>query len=357
VTIYIDLNGNSELDGDEPHTVTMEDDPATDFDESGLYWLEDLRPDTYVIREVVPDGFVQTFPTNGGEHMVAVESGDIAEGIDFGNQEILPASVHGVKWLDSNGDGLRQAEEPGIPGVTIYVDSNDNGVLDDDEPRTETMVDDPETDFDETGLYWLEGLRPGTKVIREVVPDGFLQTFPIDPDAHVVELESGDIVEEIDFGNQPGASVHGLKWLDVNGDGIRDPDEPGLAGVTIYSDLNDNSVLDDDEPHTATMADDPETDLDESGRYWLGGLEPGSLLIREVVPDGFTQTFPADPGSHMVDVGSGDLVDGIDFGNQQEGHKLSLCHNGHVINVDFHSLPAHLRHGDWVVVDGNSCSR
>jgi protocatechuate 3,4-dioxygenase beta subunit len=355
VTIYIDLNDNSAFDEGEPHALTMEDDPATDLDESGLYWLEGLRPGRHVIREVVPDGFMQTFPINGGEHVVELASGDIVEGLNFGNEEILPASVHGAKWSDSNGDGLRQADEPGIPGVTIYVDTNDNGVLDEDEPRTVTMEDDPETDLDETGLYWLEGLRPGAKVIREVVPDGFRQTFPTDPDAHLVELGSGEVLEGLDFGNQETAWVHGSKWLDVNGDGIRDPDEPGIPGVIIYADLNENAELDEDEPRTRTMRDNPETTSDENGQYWFTGLLPGAMLIREVVPDGFVQTFPADPDFYMVELASGESIEGLDFGNALEGHKLSLCHNGHSINVDFHSLPAHLMHGDWVAIDENAC--
>jgi protocatechuate 3,4-dioxygenase beta subunit len=357
VTIYLDLNGNGEFNEDEPHAVTMEDDPATDFDESGLYWLENLRPGTYFVREVVPDDFMQTFPGNGGEHEVTLESGDIVEGINFGNEEILPASVHGAKWSDSNGDGLRQEDETGLPGVTIYVDANDNGELDEDEPRTLTMEDDPETaEVDETGLYWLEGLRPGAKVIREVVPDGFVQTFPTEPDAfYLVELESGGIVEGLDFGNQETASVRGFKWLDVNGDGVPDPDEPGIPGVIIYADLNENGELNEDEPRTRTMRDDPATEGNENGEYWFMNLLPGELLIREVVPDGFTQTFPADPGFYTVELASGESIEGLDFGNALEGHKLSLCHNGHSINVDFHALPAHLMHGDWVLVDESAC--
>jgi protocatechuate 3,4-dioxygenase beta subunit len=356
VTIYIDLNANDEFNEDEPHAVTMEDDPATDLDETGRYWLENLRPGTYFVREVVPDDFMQTFPGDGGEHEVTLESGDIVEGINFGNEEILPASVHGTKWSDSNGDGLRQEDETGLPGVTIYVDANENGELDEDEPRTLTMEDDPETtEVDETGLYWLEGLRPGAKVIREVVPDGFAQTFPTEPDAHLVELASGEVLEGLDFGNQETASVRGFKWLDVNGDGVPDSDEPGIPGVIIYADINENAELDEDEPRTRTMRDNPETAGNENGEYWFTGLLPGALLIREVVPDGFVQTFPADPGSYMVELASGESIEDLDFGNGLEGHKLSLCHNGHSINVDFHSLPAHLMHGDWVAVDENAC--
>ena len=35
-------------------------------------------------------------------------------------------------------------------------------------------------------------------------------------------------------------------------------------------------------------------------------------------------------------------------------HKVTICHNGHLITVDRHALPAHLRHGDST--DTSSCS-
>ena len=235
-------------------------------------------------------------------------------------------SVHGVKWLDQNGSATRDANEPGLAGVTIYVDSNDNGQPDAKEPRTVTMQDDPVTDFDESGLYWLEDLSSGRHIVREVVPDGFVQTFPAAPGSHVISLSNGEVVEGIDFGNQSAnsGSVHGVKWLDRNGSARRDANEPGLPGVTIYLDLNSNGQLDEDEPHTVTMEDDPVTDFDESGRYWLEGLSAGNHVVREVVPDGFVQTFPAVPGSHVVSLSNGKVVEGIDFGNKQKEDRPTI---------------------------------
>lgn len=316
VVIYVDLNNNGQFDPGEPVTRTMSDDPDTDFDESGLYWLVDLRGGEYVIREIVPDGFVQTFPTCDGSHRVRLE-GDAITGLDFGNQpEDLPNSIHGVKWLDVDGNGERTSNEPGLPGVVIYSDLNANGTLDPGEPVTRTMQDDPATDFDESGRYWLTGMRPGMHVIREVVPDGFRQTSP-GSGAHMVELPAGAVVEGADFGNaeRPEGSVHGIKWLDRNANGRRDDDEPGLDGVAIYVDRNGNGQLDRGEPHTRTMADDDATDFDESGRYWLTGLPTGEYVIREVVPEGFMQTFPEN-GAHGVTV-QDDAVEGVDFGNRR----------------------------------------
>ncbi len=346
VTIYSDLNFNGALDEGEPRAVTMEDNPATAVDETGHYWLEDLIPGLHVIREVVPDGFVQTFPRRfpfdvgtaeplrlpfpGGAHVIRVEPGQAVEGLDFGNRRIEPGSVHGTKWVDLDGNGQRENNEPGLPGVVIYSDLNGNRRLDDDEPHTRTMEDDPDTVVDETGLYWLR-LEPGRHVIREIVPDGFRQTFPpsgpiplpfdeigflphvfpIIGGAHVVYVEPGGVIDGLDFGNhrvtEPG-SVHGRKWNDLDGDGRQDPNEPGLPGVTIYVDRNNNSQFDEGEQHTVTMKDDPFTDFDEGGLYWLDDLRPGRHVIREVVPGGFQQTFPpqfAVPAGDGEDPGNG----------------------------------------------------
>ncbi len=319
VTIYLDLNDNGFLDAAEPSAVSMTDNPNTQFDETGLYWLE-AQPGAYTIREVVPNGFIQTFPANGF-HSVVLASGVVVEGLDFGNHEVQPASVHGVKWLDRDGNGRRDQNEPGLAGVTIYLDLNDNGFLDAAEPSAVSMTDNPNTQFDESGLYWLEA-QPGTYTIREVVPDGFAQTFPVNG-FHSVVLASGVVVEGLNFGNhevQP-ASVHGVKWLDRNGNGRRDQNEPGLAGVTIFLDFNDNGILDAGEPLTITMDDSPVTAFDETGLYWLN-VQPGTHTVREVAPDGFRQTFPTPQaptsGAHVVKLASGEIVEGINFGNQKD---------------------------------------
>lgn len=105
----------------------------------------------------------------------------------------LPGSVHGVKWHDTTPDGVQGMDEPGLGGFTVYADFNENGELDDDEPRTVTMEDDPLTAEDETGHYWLE-VPPGSWLIREVVPSGWQQTFPNHPG---VEYEFRGVIDGI----------------------------------------------------------------------------------------------------------------------------------------------------------------
>ncbi len=302
VTIYLDLNLNGQLDEGEPNTETMEDDPETNLDDSGIYWITDLAPGVYIVREIVPDGLVQSFPLTANEvrdsWVVNLIEAPSIDGVDFGNRPIRRGSIHGLKWLDGNGNGSQDANEPGLPGVTIYLDLNLNRMLDEDEPSSVSMRDNPDTDFDEGGRYWLTNLLPGVFSLREVVPDGFEQTFPLrfgSPAGHVATLEEGQVLEGGNFGNWPinaPGSIHGVKWIDENGNAERDPDEPGLPGVTIYLDLNNNGRPDPDEPRAVTMEDDLLTDFDEDGTYWLDDVDPGRYVVREVVPDGFLQTFP-----------------------------------------------------------------
>ena len=317
VTVYADLNNNSRLDAGEPQTVTMADNTSTSLDESGHYWLLGVPSGNITVREVVPTGYQQTFPLNGS-HIVDLLPGQTVREIHFGNRPDS-GEVHGSKWYDRDGDGQRDQDEPGIGGITIYADLNDNRRLDRDEPRAVTMMDNKSTEIDEAGMYWLTGVPVGKTSIREITPAGFHQTFPLDQ--YTLFLGAGAVVTGLDFGNQqdtpPTGEVHGTKWEDLNGDGKRTSDEPGLAGVVIYSDLNGNGVHDSGEPSATTMSDDPDTpNVNETGMYWLKDLSAGPYTIREVVPQGFQQTFPIGP--YTLFLGAGAVVTGLDFGNQQD---------------------------------------
>ena len=87
--------------------------------------------------------------------------------------------------------------------------------------------------------------------------------------------------------------IHGRKWDDLDGDGYRDPNEPGIAGVTLFLDLNSNSTLDDGEPPAITEADNPDTTgVDETGQYRFEDLGPATYSVTEVSPVGYEQTYP-----------------------------------------------------------------
>jgi subtilisin-like proprotein convertase family protein len=97
-------------------------------------------------------------------------------------------------------------------------------------------------------------------------------------------------VEDYAFGK-----ISGNKWNDLNSNGMKDAIEPGLAGWTVYADLNNNSSIDAGEPTTVT---------DASGNYTISGLPPRSYAIREVLQANWTQTVPGSTnfGTPLVNV-------------------------------------------------------
>ncbi|HUG68333.1 MAG TPA: Ig-like domain-containing protein [Pirellulaceae bacterium] len=101
------------------------------------------------------------------------------------------------------------------------------------------------------------------------------------------------------------SSLSGVKFHDLNGNGIRDLTEPGLAGWTIYADLNGDGMPGLREPRAITGTD---------GSYTLS-VPPGQHIIREVPQPGWRQTFPANNGSHSVLVRSNESIPDINFGN------------------------------------------
>ena len=74
--------------------------------------------------------------------------------------------VSGVKFNDLDGDGVFDVGEPGVAGVTVWVDTNNNGILDSGETSTTTASD---------GFYEFH-LDPGTYVIRAQITNGFVAT-------------------------------------------------------------------------------------------------------------------------------------------------------------------------------------
>jgi RHS repeat-associated protein len=101
-------------------------------------------------------------------------------------------SIEGVNFEDLDGNGVRDEAEPGLSGWTVYLDANDNGMLDDGERSTVTDTD---------GAYAFPNLGPGTYVVAEVLQAGWVQTAPTEG-TYNVTMTSGLNVTGLDFGNQ-----------------------------------------------------------------------------------------------------------------------------------------------------------
>ncbi len=372
VTIYADLNGNGVLDRGEPQTITSLDDPNTEeIDETGDYVLNGLPPRILpiAIREVVTKGLTATYPTSalpgGGSWQITLISGDSVDGFNFGNAP--PASVHGQKWLDKNGDGKRDPGEVGLNGVMVFADLDNDGVLDQGEPVAVThsiastaplpgdynedrvvnladytvwrdhrgatgaavgdgngdnVVDGDDyqiwrnnfgmkaSDLRSDGHYWLEGVPAGAITIREVPVAGLIATFPVGG-AHTLQLGFGETVVGIDFGNSPSeqdpGSISGVKVFDENGNRLPDDLMTPQSGVTIYVDLDGDEMF--------NPALEPFAVTGQDGIYVIAGVPAGTWQVREVVPPGYAQVYPLGQAGHTVVVTPGQSSGGVDFAN------------------------------------------
>ncbi|MBN2375102.1 MAG: choice-of-anchor L domain-containing protein [Sedimentisphaerales bacterium] len=207
----------------------------------------------------------------------------------------------------AGGGGGTTYTENGMPGVTIYLDLNNNGALDSNEPATITAAD---------GSFSFTGLTVGqTYYVREILPTGYQQTAG----PYTITLTTNG-AQNMDFGNMPTSTtdpdpdtISGWKFNDLNGNGVRDVNEPGLADWEIFLDANGNNTLDPGEEYTLT---------EDDGYFEFFALDPGTYNVAEVVQTlDWNQTYPGSPGFpayHTVTLVDGSFVNNILFGNHEK---------------------------------------
>lgn len=162
--------------------------------------------------------------------------------------------VKGIKFYDSNRDGIYQPGEKVIKDVTIKLFNASGSLI------SQTMTN-------KNGYYQFTNLLPGKYTVCETVPAGYINTTPACVDFYVY---SGKITS-VCFGNIliENGSINGTKFLDRNRDGKRDPGDPGVPYVTIQ--LYKDGVF------LKGMV----TDL--NGNFEFSNLHPGDYTVKEVL--------------------------------------------------------------------------
>ncbi len=97
-------------------------------DANGEYSFGALKPAFYTVAEVQQPGWIQTNPWSPNSHRARVSARHVRDNIDFGN--FMPGEIRGVKWHDLDGNGVRDAGEPTLSNWPIFLDDDNDGLLD-----------------------------------------------------------------------------------------------------------------------------------------------------------------------------------------------------------------------------------
>ena len=246
-TVWNDLNKNAVLENGEPRlggvTVNLVDSTGkvvatTTTNASGNYTFPEVKAGNYKVVVTDTAGVLSGFTLTSGldQIPVTVAATDIVN-INFGyaNQSTT-GSIGDTVWLDVNNDGVFQANETGLSGVTVELKDALGNAIDSDPNMAGVQPTTTETDA--SGHYQFSGLSAGNftvDVISGVPANLTPSTGTSDPTA-VINLSRGQTYLNADFGYKPdtGYAVLGdTVWYDVNGNGLQDPNEVGIGGVTV----------------------------------------------------------------------------------------------------------------------------
>lgn len=296
----------------------------------GLYLFENLPPGDYTVMvddTTLPADLTQTYDLDGTlDHtsQEALSADEHTRVHDFGYQRL--GAIGDRVWYDADTDGVQDPGEVGINGVTVRLLDSGGATL----GTTVTFGD---------GDYLFGNLPEGTYTVvvdDSTLPADLTQTYDYDglasPHRSTYALGAGETNRDQDFGYyKPPASLGDFVWHDLDADGVQDPGEPGIPGVTVTL-------------YTSGGATVGSTVTGAAGDYSFTGLDPDEDYVVEFTllggaftdadqggddaadsdadpTDGRSPVVALDPGQHdpTIDAGVVSLTPSVDIEKDTNG--------------------------------------
>ena len=246
----------------------------------------------------------------------------------------VPATLMGQTFFDYNGSGTVDAGDTGVSGVTVFLDPNNNGIVDNGPQKnypsaivpvaitatgTPTVTSaltvgdvgkisdinvrlDISHTYDSDLVVTLFGPSGASVILFSAVggeADNFTSTVLDDQAATSITLAAAPFTGTF----KPANPLSAFNNLATNGTWtLKIEDTANADGGSLNSWSLD-----------ITPAGDATTTTDATGKYSFTGLAAGSYNVAEVTPAGFVQTAPGGDGRHHFTVAAADTKTG-DFG-------------------------------------------
>lgn len=273
----------------------FDDEPAVVDDVRPYSAFGDVNGD--FVRRVLPPGehqlTVQTFSQPGATGQAGRMRTYQFNVIDSTNW----ARISGHVYEDVNGNGMQDRNEPGAADREVVV-RNPEGQI-----NSVAITD-------ENGAYefaWPGDFdNPPSLLVKTRAVDGWRVSQP-EKGYFRVSLTPGLIAADKDIGVTQVPAASGIVFKDLNGNGVRDSQEPAAPNVIVWDDLNRNERRNSGEAMTRTAAD---------GSYRLP-LTVGRHYLTVAVAEGWRISSPRE-GWISVDTQPGSMSSDVSFAITQQ---------------------------------------
>lgn len=246
--VFEDANGNGIQDIDElgVSDIALELSPGyqTTTALTGEYDFSDVDASSYSLNLTLPEGYAAISDLPAA--LSVTPGGSAAKDVAIAQV----GSIIGTAFSDINGDGVRNASEQGLAGIVIIAKGDNTS------SSTLTKAD---------GSYEFHQLLAGEYQLSAAEASGFVSTTGLAQDI----LLTGNNHSVTHFGYQATGTIGGVVFNDLNGNGVQDSDEQGLAGVTI------------------ALSNGQQVVTSGNGSYLFVALTAGDYQIVETDPEGF----------------------------------------------------------------------